>query len=135
RYTSPHLVDLTERFVVDGKPIPEDELIRVVDRIRSVIVDLQNRGRLEVHPTFFEVTTAAAFEIFKRASAEVAVCEGGLGGRLDAMNVFSPKVTAITSIALDHQQYLGTTLAEIAAEKAGIIKTGVPLVAGSLPPA
>jgi len=132
RYTSPHLVDLAERFVVDGKPVPEDDLIRVVDQVRSVVFDLQNRGRLEVHPTFFEVTTAAAFEMFKRASAEVVVCEVGLGGRLDATNVLSPMVTAITSIAFDHQQYLGTTLAEIAAEKAGIIKSGVPIVVGAV---
>ena len=83
-----------------------------------------------MHPTFFEVTTAVAFELFRRASVEVAVCEVGLGGRLDATNVLSPMVTAITSIGLDHQQYLGTTLAEIAAEKAGIIKPGVPVVVG-----
>src|SRR5262249_36636459 len=100
---------------------------------RTVIVDLQRRGVLDVHPTFFEVTTAAAFDIFRSASVEVAVCEVGLGGRLDATNVLSPMVTAITSIALDHQQYLGTTLAEIAAEKAGIIKTGVPIVVGAVP--
>jgi dihydrofolate synthase/folylpolyglutamate synthase len=134
RYTSPHLVDLTERFVVDGRQISDDELSRAVDRVRSVIVDLQRGGRLEVHPTFFEVTTAAAFEIFRNASVEVAVCEVGLGGRLDATNVLSPMVTAITSIAFDHQQYLGTSLAEIAAEKAGIIKRGVPVVVGRLDP-
>jgi dihydrofolate synthase/folylpolyglutamate synthase len=132
RYTSPHLIDLTERFVVDGQQTREDELSRAVDRVRSVILDLQHRGRLEVHPTFFEVTTAAAFEIFRHASVEVAVCEVGLGGRLDATNVLSPMVTAITSIGFDHQQYLGTSLAEIAAEKAGIIKRGVPVVVGPL---
>jgi dihydrofolate synthase/folylpolyglutamate synthase len=132
RYTSPHLIDLTERFVVNGQQTREDELSRAVDRVRSVIVDLQRRGRLEVHPTFFEVTTAAAFEIFRNASVEVAVCEVGLGGRLDATNVLSPMVTAITSIGFDHQQYLGTSLAEIAAEKAGIIKRGVPVVVGPL---
>jgi dihydrofolate synthase/folylpolyglutamate synthase len=132
RYTSPHLIDLGERFVVDGEPTGEAELSRAVGRVRDVIVDLQMRGLLEVHPTFFEVTTAAAFEIFRTASVEVAVCEVGLGGRLDATNVLSPMVTAITSIALDHQQYLGTTLAEIAAEKAGIIKPGVPVVFGRL---
>jgi len=87
---------------------------------------------LEVHPTFFEVTTATAFELFRKASVEVAVCEVGLGGRLDATNVLSPMVTVITSIAFDHQQYLGNTVAEIAAEKAGIIKRGVPIVMGRL---
>jgi dihydrofolate synthase/folylpolyglutamate synthase len=134
RYTSPHLIDLTERFVVDGQPTTEGELSRAVDRVRHVIVDLQRRGLLDVHPTFFEVTTAAAFEIFRTASVEVAVCEVGLGGRLDATNVLSPMVTAITSIAFDHQQYLGTSLAEIAAEKAGIIKPGVPIVTGTVDP-
>ena len=134
RYTSPHLVDLSERFVVDGQPVSEEELSQAVDRVRTVIVDLQQRGLLEVHPTFFEVTTAAAFEIFRYESVEVAVCEVGLGGRLDATNVLSPMVTAITSIALDHQQYLGTSLAEIAAEKAGIIKPGVPIVVGPVAP-
>src|SRR5262245_1963887 len=82
RYTSPHLVDLTERFVVNGQQTSEAELSRSVDRIRTVIADLQRRGVLDVHPTFFEVTTAAAFEIFRNASVEVAVCEVGLGGRL-----------------------------------------------------
>jgi dihydrofolate synthase / folylpolyglutamate synthase len=134
RYTSPHLVHLTERFVVDGEPTTEDELSRAVDRVRTVIVDLQRRGALDVHPTFFEVTTAAAFDIFRNASVEVAVCEVGLGGRLDATNVLSPMVTAITSIALDHQQYLGNSIAEIAGEKAGIIKRGIPVVVGPLVP-
>jgi dihydrofolate synthase/folylpolyglutamate synthase len=132
RYTSPHLIDLTERFVIDGQPTSDAELARAIERVRMVIVDLQGRGVLDVHPTFFEVTTAAAFEIFSKASVEVAVCEVGLGGRLDATNVLSPMVTAITSIALDHQQYLGNSLAEIAAEKAGIIKRGVPIVIGQL---
>jgi dihydrofolate synthase/folylpolyglutamate synthase len=134
RYTSPHLVDLTERFVVDGQPVSEAQLSQAVDRVRTVIADLQQRGLLEVHPTFFEVTTAAAFEMFKQATVEVAVCEVGLGGRLDATNVLSPMVTAITSIAFDHQQYLGTSLAEIAGEKAGIVKPDVPIVVGPLAP-
>jgi dihydrofolate synthase/folylpolyglutamate synthase len=86
-----------------------------------------------VHPTFFEVTTAVAFELFREAKIQVAVCEVGLGGRLDATNVLQPKVTAITSIALDHEQYLGSSVAQIAFEKAGIIKPGVPVVAGPLP--
>jgi dihydrofolate synthase/folylpolyglutamate synthase len=132
RYTSPHLIDLTERFVIDGQPTSDAELGRAIERVRAVIVDLQGQGVLDVHPTFFEVTTAMAFEIFRKASVEVAVCEVGLGGRLDATNVLSPMVTAITSIAFDHQQYLGNTLAEIAAEKAGIIKRGVPIVTGQL---
>ena len=134
RYTSPHLVDLTERFVVDGQAVSQTVLSQAVDDVRTVIADLQQRGVLEVHPTFFEVTTAAAFEIFRQAAVEVAVCEVGLGGRLDATNVLSPMVTAITSIAFDHQQYLGTSLAEIAGEKAGIVKSDVPIVVGPVAP-
>src|SRR4030095_1686412 len=89
---------------------------------------LRAEGRLEVHPTFFEVTTATAFELLRRSSVDVAVCEGGLGGRLAATNVLIPEVCAITSIAFDHQQYLGNTIGEIAGEKAGIIKPGIPVI-------
>jgi dihydrofolate synthase / folylpolyglutamate synthase len=134
RYTSPHLVDLTERFAVDGRPVDRDALAAVLDRIRAAVDDLRRDGSLEVHPTFFEVTTAAAFELFRRARVEAAVLEVGLGGRLDATNVVVPDVTAITSIAFDHEQYLGSTLRDIALEKAGIIKAGVPVVIGPLPP-
>ena len=84
-------------------------------------------------PTFFEVSTAVAFEIFKRAAVDVAVVEVGLGGRFDATNVLTPTITAITTIAFDHERHLGNTLAEIAFEKAGIAKPGVPLVIGRLP--
>ena len=89
---------------------------------------------LQAHPTFFEVTTAVAFELFRRAGVDTAVMEVGLGGRLDATNVIEPVATAITSIAYDHQQYLGSTLAEIAREKAGIIKPRVPVVVGEVEP-
>jgi dihydrofolate synthase/folylpolyglutamate synthase len=134
RYTSPHLIDLTERFVVNGKPVTHEALIAAVGHVRDVAAGLQSSGRMEVHPTFFEVTTAVAFDLFRDAGVEIAVCEVGLGGRLDATNVLAPSVTAITSIAYDHQQYLGDTLAEIACEKAGIIKPGVPIVVGDLDP-
>jgi dihydrofolate synthase/folylpolyglutamate synthase len=100
--------------------------------VRDVVDLLRDRGTLQFHPTFFEVTTAVAFELFRRAGAEVAVCEVGLGGRLDATNVLQPVASAITSIGLDHQQYLGRTLPDIAGEKAGIIKPGVPVVVGRL---
>jgi dihydrofolate synthase/folylpolyglutamate synthase len=86
-----------------------------------------------VPPTFFEVSTAVAFEIFKRAAVDVAVVEVGLGGRFDATNVLTPTITAITSIAFDHERHLGSRLADIAFEKAGIAKRGVPLVIGHLP--
>jgi dihydrofolate synthase/folylpolyglutamate synthase len=134
RYTSPHLVDLAERFVIDGRPAPRHALVDAVADVRNVVEALRADGSLTVQPTFFEVTTAVAFELFKRAGVDTAVFEVGLGGRLDATNVVSPIVTAITSIALDHEQYLGSTLAEIAFEKAGIIKPGVPVVVGLLPP-
>jgi dihydrofolate synthase/folylpolyglutamate synthase len=136
RYTSPHLVDLSERFVIDGRPVGEGDLVRAVADVRDAIDDLRTRGELEVQPTFFEVTTAVAFELFRRANVEIAVLEVGLGGRLDATNVVAPPhlvATAITSIAFDHQLYLGSTLREIALEKAGIVKPGVPLVVGPLP--
>ncbi len=135
RYTSPHLVSLAERFVIDGHPVTEDALVAVVADVRDAVDGLRADGGLAAQPTFFEVTTAVAFELFRRAGVEVAVLEVGLGGRLDATNVVSPDdvvATAITSIALDHQVYLGSTLREIAFEKAGIIKPGVPVVVGPL---
>jgi dihydrofolate synthase/folylpolyglutamate synthase len=132
RYTSPHLVDLSERFVIDGRPVADETMRRVVTDLREVVERLRASGRLQDHPTFFEVTTAAAFELFRRAGVSVAVCEVGLGGRLDATNVLNPVVTAITSISLDHERYLGSTLKEIAAEKAGILKAGVPVVVGRM---
>jgi dihydrofolate synthase / folylpolyglutamate synthase len=137
RYTSPHLVDLAERFVIDGHPVAEDALVAAVAGVRDAIDGLRADGGLDVQPTFFEVTTAVALDLFRRAGVDVAVLEVGLGGRLDATNVVSrPNVvaTAITSIAFDHQMYLGTTLREIAIEKAGIIKPGVPVVVGPLEP-
>jgi dihydrofolate synthase / folylpolyglutamate synthase len=135
RYTSPHLIDLSERFVIDGERIDGAALSAAVGDLRDVVDQLRGDGTLDVQPTFFEVTTAVAFELFRRARVEVAVCEVGLGGRLDATNVLQPEVTAITSIGLDHQQYLGTTLRDIALEKAGIVKAGVPVVVGRMGPA
>jgi dihydrofolate synthase / folylpolyglutamate synthase len=132
RYTSPHLVDLRERFVIDGEPVAADALESAIADLRREIDALRQAGILAVQPTFFEVTTAIAFELFRRAAVDIAVIEVGLGGRLDATNVVSPAVTAITSIALDHEQYLGRTLREIALEKAGIVKPGVPVVVGPM---
>jgi dihydrofolate synthase / folylpolyglutamate synthase len=133
RYTSPHLVDLSERFVIDGRPVAHDALLAAASDVRDVVTALRTDGTLDVQPTFFEVTTAIAFELFRRARIEVAVLEVGLGGRLDATNVVSPIATAVTSIAFDHQLYLGSTLGEIAFEKAGIVKPHVPVVVGPLP--
>jgi dihydrofolate synthase / folylpolyglutamate synthase len=134
RYTSPHLVRLNERFVIGGQAVDDDAMDEAIAVVRSAIEALRADGTLEVQPTFFEATTAAAFELFRRAAVEIAVVEVGLGGRLDATNVLSPEATAITSIGFDHQLYLGTTLPEIAREKAGIIKPGVPVVVGEMDP-
>ncbi|HEV3060679.1 MAG TPA: folylpolyglutamate synthase/dihydrofolate synthase family protein [Vicinamibacterales bacterium] len=134
RYTSPHLVALNERFVVDGRAVDDDTMVAAIASVRDVVEALRRDGALEVHPTFFEVTTAVAFEIFRRASVELAVVEVGLGGRLDATNVIIPEACAITSIDFDHEQYLGSSLGVIAWEKAGILKPGVPVVLGGLDP-
>jgi dihydrofolate synthase / folylpolyglutamate synthase len=133
RYTSPHLMDLTERFVVDGRQVPAAALESALARLRDVVCDLMASGRLDGPPTFFEVTTAAAFDLFRQSGVDMAICEVGLGGRLDATNILSPMASVITSIGRDHQQQLGDTLPAIAAEKAGIIKPGTPVVVGPMP--
>ncbi len=120
-YTSPHLVRFNERIVVAGEMLPDGELLALLEECERA-----NEGR---PITFFEITTAAAFLAFSRAPADVLLLEVGLGGRLDTTNVVErPAVTAITPVARDHTQFLGETLAEIAGEKAGIIKPGAPLV-------
>jgi dihydrofolate synthase/folylpolyglutamate synthase len=133
RYTSPHLVDLAERFALGGAPVNDTTLDQTVGDVRAAVEQLQARGILRVPPTFFEVTTAAAFLLFKRARVDAAICEVGLGGRLDATNVLEPNLSVITSIGLDHRQQLGETRRDIAREKAGIIKPKVPVVVGALP--
>jgi dihydrofolate synthase/folylpolyglutamate synthase len=125
RYISPHLVDLGERFVIGSAPVDRAALEAVAARVVPLAEDMQ--------ATFFEATTAMAFELFRRADVEVAVVEVGLGGRFDATNVLMPPVGVITSIGIDHQQHLGDTLAAIAFEKAGIIKEGMTVVSGVLP--
>ena len=129
-YTSPHLVDIEERFQVDGVPLPRDTVEGVIDDVRLVAERLRAGGGLAAVPTFFEVATATAFELFRRARVDVAVLEVGLGGRLDATNVVTPLVGVITNIDLEHQQYLGDTIPAIAAEKSGIIKPGMHVVSG-----
>ena len=137
RYTSPHLDRIEERVALGGQTVDRETFESVTADVFNVIDSLSRRspgeGGLSVTPTFFEVSTAVAFEIFKRATVDVAVVEVGLGGRFDATNVLTPTITAITTIALDHERHLGNTLAEIAFEKAGIAKPGVPLVIGRLP--
>ena len=134
RYTSPHLIDLSERFVVNGTPVDAAAMRSAAGDVREAIEQLRTEGALQAPPTFFEATTALAFELFRRARVEVATIEVGLGGRLDSTNVIQPVASAITSIDFDHQQYLGSTLGEIAAEKAGIIKPGVPVIVGDVGP-
>jgi dihydrofolate synthase/folylpolyglutamate synthase len=125
-YTSPHLVDFRERIVVGGRAIPERE---VTDWIARHTPDVEALGA-----SFFEATTALAFDHFARAGAEVAVIEVGLGGRLDSTNVLDPLVAGVTSIGVDHTEYLGDTIEQIAAEKAGIFKAGRPAVIGERDP-
>jgi dihydrofolate synthase/folylpolyglutamate synthase len=134
RYTSPHLTDITERFVVGNQPVDTSTLERTVATVLDCATTLQASGGLRVPPTFFEAATATAFELFRASGVEVAVIEVGLGGRFDATNVITPVAGAITTIGYDHQQHLGDTLEEIAFEKAGIIKNGMPMVIGALPP-
>ena len=133
RYTSPHLVDLVERFVIGFDPVDAATLEAVAADVLDCADRLQAEHVLTVHPTFFEAATAIAFELFRRAQVEVAVIEVGLGGRFDATNVLTPPVGVITSIGLDHQQYLGETIEAIAFEKAGIVKAGMTIVTGSVP--
>ena len=127
RYTSPHLDRIEERVAIDGAAIDSATYETVTADVFSVV------DALGLNPTFFEVSTAVAFEIFRREQVGVAVVEVGLGGRFDATNVLTPRITAITSIALDHERHLGRTLSEIAFEKAGIAKPGVPLIIGHVP--
>lgn len=121
-FTSPHLVDFRERIRVDGEMIPEDEVVAFIDRYRAM--------NLPIEPSFFELTTVMALDWFARCGVDIAVMEVGLGGRLDSTNIITPLVSVITNISLDHTALLGHTEAEIAREKAGIIKPGVPVVIG-----
>lgn len=133
-YSSPHLERLEERLAVDGQPCTADELADLVDLVRPAAAALDAQSALadppELGPTYFELTTAMALLHFVRREVDLAVLEVGMGGRLDSTNVCLPLVSVITSISLDHTKQLGDTLARIAAEKAGIIKPGVPLVSG-----
>ena len=129
-YTSPHLVRVEERIRVDGRLIPERDFRRVLGKIKSKIDELLAAKKLDASPTFFEVLTAAALLYFRQRRVDIAILEVGMGGRFDATNVVTPVVSVITNIARDHMQYLGNTLAEIAFEKAGIIKPGVPVISG-----
>ena len=132
RYTSPHLVRLEERMMVAGELISAEELASVVEKVSDAATRLRKREQLLTEPTFFEVTTACAYEFFRRKGAEVAVLEVGMGGRWDATNIVPASMTIITRIGLDHELFLGDTLEAIASEKAATIKPGRPVVAGFL---
>ena len=125
-YTSPHLVDFRERIRVNGHPISEQRVIDFVEQERVFFEPL--------NPSFFELTTALALLYFKEQQVDVAVIEAGLGGRLDCTNIITPVLSLITNISFDHTQFLGNTLEQIAAEKAGIIKQHVPVVIGETVP-
>lgn len=127
-YTSPHLVKLNERIRINGEMIADPEFTEIFTRVEAAAQKLLADGRLALHPSFFEMMTAIAFEYFASAGIEIAVLEVGLGGRLDATNVTDPCVSIITDVALDHQQWLGNTITEIAKEKAGIIRKNGILV-------
>lgn len=128
-YTSPHLIDFTERIKISGKEIEEGEVVRLTECIRSKIQGSEFKDELE-RITFFEFTTAMALIYFKEEEVDIAVMETGMGGRLDATNVIRPLVSVITNISVEHKEYLGDTIEAIASEKAGIIKDGVPLITG-----
>lgn len=123
-YTSPHLVRFNERIQVDGEPVGDGEILALYRRVEEALPAVSRE------PTFFEFATAMAFDAFARAGVEWAVIETGMGGRLDATNVLTPRLAVVTNVSLEHREYLGKTIAEIAAEKAGIVKRGRPVVTG-----
>lgn len=125
-FTSPHLLDITERFQYKLKPISKTEFSNLLEKVKSQVDKLLSEQKLLSRPTFFEHITAIGFEYFRECKANLAILEVGLGGRLDSTNIVSPMLSVITSIDYDHQQYLGNTLTEIAKEKAGILKKDTP---------
>ena len=129
-YSSPHLVRVNERIRVSGQEISESEFAAVFTAVHHAVVRLIGSGTLPQYPSFFEYLTAVAFQHFAQAGVDFAVLEVGMGGRLDATNVTNASVAVITNVDLDHQEFLGNTLAAIAAEKAGVIKPGRPVVSG-----
>ncbi len=121
-YNSPHLIDFTERIKVNGKNCNKEFVFDFIQKLRNIPEDIR--------PSFFEFTTIMAFEYFEQQQVDFAIIEVGLGGRLDSTNIIKPLVSAITNVQLDHQNILGDTIEEIAGEKAGIIKRGIPIISG-----
>jgi len=126
-YTSPHLVDFRERIAVNGKEIPEKDVLRIGSDLRGTMEDMAKENG-EKQLTFFEFTTGLAFRYFSEQKVDIVVAEVGMGGRLDATNVLMPEVACITRIGLEHTNYLGNTVQEIAREKAGIVKEGISTI-------
>jgi dihydrofolate synthase / folylpolyglutamate synthase len=129
-YTSPHLVRVEERIRVGDRMIPQKDFCRLTGVVKRRVERLLAQGKLDAPPTFFEVLTVIAFLYFRERKVDIAVLETGIGGRFDATNVVTPILSVITNISIDHREHLGTTLKQIAFEKAGIIKPGVPVVSG-----
>jgi dihydrofolate synthase/folylpolyglutamate synthase len=127
-FTSPHLLQPTERICIHGCPVTASQFTAAFDRIHACAEELLNRGSIDFHPTYFETVTAMAFLLFRELKTETAVLEVGLGGRLDATNVVHPELCVITPVDFDHEALLGKSLEAIAGEKAGILKQGVPAV-------
>lgn len=127
-YTSPHLIEPTERIQIDGKQVTTEEFAEAFDTVHAAAERLVAEGAIEYHPTYFETVTAMAFVLFREYRCDWVVLEVGLGGRLDATNVVTPELSVITPIDYDHEAWLGSTIEAIAAEKAGIIKPNVPVV-------
>ena len=132
-YTSPHLKEPTERIQISGQPIPETQFAEAFTEVHEMAERMLPAGELDLHPTYFETVTAMAFLLFARHRVDTIVLEVGLGGRLDATNVVNPALSVVTAIDFDHQFFLGDTLAKIAAEKAGILKPGVPAILAEQP--
>jgi dihydrofolate synthase/folylpolyglutamate synthase len=127
-FTSPHLVEPTERIQVEGKPVDADRFAAAFDRVHACAETLLRQERIDLHPTYFECVTAMALLLFRECGVEFAVLEVGLGGRLDATNVVTPELCVVTPVDFDHEAYLGKSLEAIAGEKAGILKPGVRAV-------
>ncbi len=127
-FTSPHLLEPTERIRIDGEPVSASDFSRAFDRVHEAAEALIETGEIDLHPSYFETVTAMGFLVFREKQVDIAVIEVGLGGRLDATNVVEPELCVITPVDFDHEQFLGTTIESIAFEKAGILKRGVPVV-------
>jgi dihydrofolate synthase/folylpolyglutamate synthase len=127
-FTSPHLVEPTERIRIEGSPVSSARFAAAFDQVHACAETLLRQERIDLHPTYFESVTAMALLLFRESGVEFAVLEVGLGGRLDATNVVTPELCVITPVDFDHEAFLGKSLASIAGEKAGILKPGVPAI-------